>query len=403
MNESGARVAAGQSGRLAKTIAVLGANFGGNVGDLFLFHSVVQFLVDETDCDILVYPYPLRYDVSFALPAVLPFRSRVSIHEPLFALYRSLDHLMRGRRQLKRFVAKSYFRKWGHWFRSRSARETSPPVDAVVVMGGEQDVPFSFLDVHAYLRAWNVGADQLVYGPISVFPPDAYVAFLRDRFSEVARFLVRDPLSGEALEKCGIRNFEIVPDAAFLAFRGNDLPRSSNTKRMGLCMHSRWVAAPEATGLVRSLAREAGRSGYKLVLFQTNVREDSALIRRLLQDIPDVEYCLPVNLMEFLQVLNSVDIVISDRLHALLVGMISGTTILPIVTREKIRGYCRYLGVETAIHPQDGVDRSAEQLRVAIRAIESERQRLCLECGQLSSKTRDAFRARLVAAGVSRT
>jgi hypothetical protein len=334
--------------------AVLAANFGGNVGDLYILERTLDFLLDAGGRDIVIHPYPPRHDPYVALRAVNGYCGQVRVSRPIIRMRGCVEELVRRSASLESLTARLYFtplgrglrRQWdlaNNWDTSRS----------VVVAGGEMEVPYLLCDVHAHVRAFANAADPLLYGPISLWPLPAYPRFLVDRFSEVTEFAVRDPLTANRLSDLGITNFQLVPDMSFLGFDESHYEGRRETGRVGLCLHRSWTNRDDVRHYLDGFRQACQRQGLDLVPFSTHVREDAALIERLTRWFPDMPPALPSTPAELIELSRGLDIVASDRLHALLISMIAGALVLPIATRDKVVGYLDYMQLDQRLSGQE--------------------------------------------------
>lgn len=126
------------------------------------------------------------------------------------------------------------------------------------------------------------------------------------------------------------------------------VPKNSNGN-IGVCLHSRWGYVEGTEAYLQHICAFAKSKGRRVTFFVTNMHEDATLVYRIIQfkennGTLDIE--LPRTVNELTAMLGGLDLVISDRLHAILISMIMGTTILPLATRDKLVGYCQYLELE---------------------------------------------------------
>jgi len=366
-----------------KKILLLAANFCGNVGDLFIFEAVCDFLIKKSeDITIDVYPYPLKYDSFVALPSIVKYQGRVEIIDSVFKLRREADHQMRKYPLLKKFITYNYFNRLTKPFRVSGNFLKKNEYQHVVVVGGEMDLPFSLLDVHAHMRSLGMSMPiaNVTYGPISIVPNKTYNKFLKMRFSEVKQFAVRDPLTLNKLNEMGILNNQLVPDCAFLAFNEQAYEiRHGVTKKIGLCLHSRWGFSEKLYDFVNACSRAALKAGSELVFFVTNLKEDEALVKKMIRISAaneNIKMVLPTSVVELENMYAGLDIVISDRLHGMLIGMLNGCVVVPLATRDKVKGYCRYLNIDKYLEGGESAKDVIEMISSVYNSIDSERLRL---------------------------
>jgi len=367
----------------SRRILLLASNFCGNIGDLFIFEAVCDFLIKISDNIVIdVYPYPLRYDSFVALPSIMKYEGRVEIIDPAFKLRRTADRRMRQFPFLQQFIANNYFNHLTKAFKIFNDFSKKGEYDHVVVVGGEMDLPFSLLDVHAYVRSLGDGwpIKNITYGPISIVPKKIYDNFLQARFSEVEQFAVRDPLTLKKLNELGITNNKLIPDCAFLAFNDDESQKRQGIKRkIGLCLHSRWGFSGELSDFVSACSNAALNVDCELIFFVTNLKEDAVLVKKMLTisaESNNIKMVLPTSVSELKNMYADIDIVISDRLHGILIGMLSGCVVVPLATRDKVRGYCEYLNIDKYLKGDESANDITETIMSLYGNIDSERFRL---------------------------
>ena len=351
-----------------KKIMLLAGNFCGNLGDIFIFESVVEFIIQQfPDAQIDVYPYPIRHDHFVSLPIAIKHKKSVTFKEPIYRLRGSVDALMREHPLLERTISKHYFKPFLKIVRSDIPEKTLPKYDHLVIVGGEMDIPYSQLDVHAYIRKNTNLSSNITYGPVSIPNVPRYHDFLKQRFSEVKHAAIRDPLSLERLNSMGIHNVSLVPDCAFLNFSDKNLRCNEPLKNhIGVCLHTRWGYIPQLDEYVNNIIEAASKNQSKLHFFCTHPREDATLMKRLsymLQGTKDVEISVPSSTLDLHNIYNSVDMVISDRLHGILIGLLSGCNILPLATRDKVKGYCTYLGLKEQLTGDENATEISDEIQ----------------------------------------
>jgi len=338
-------------------IAVLASNFSGNIGDLYILRSVTDFISEHhPEAQLDVFPYPIRFNRRVACAEQINLAPHVNILPHRHALLGLLDHWCRKYPMLEKFIASSYFSSIGRFYRSRSKPLNPTDYDGIVSVGGEMDTPYSFLDIHDYTKNLCVDNKPVAYGPISIKPNDRYLKFLKTSFADVALIGIRDPKTQNYLVENGITNTKLVPDCAFLSWKGATENRRQRN-RIGLCLHTSWTGRFEHACRIVEQALAAGKAlDSELVLFPTHTNEDYQLFKPLVtkyRDTKGLSFSFPNTSSEFIALSQSFSLVISDRLHALLVGMLHGANILPIKTRHKVIGYCEYLQLKRAISLQD--------------------------------------------------
>jgi len=384
-------------------LLLLGANFCGNVGDLFILHAIADFI--DRHCKAInvpcpridVIPRPLHYDRRIALMNTLS-HPQIHLEEPHRVLRRQLDYWMRHRPRLEQLCAKLYFSPAGSWLSSYRQPSQDHTPNGIIVAGGELDVPYTLLDIHHYLRS-QPNEPPVCYGPVSLPARPRHIGFLKTRFAEVKEVAVRDPISLSWLQQHAIQNVRLVPDCAFLDYRAPQ-PRST-TGCIGLCLHSRWGYDSSLNKLVVMLADLLRQRQQTLLVFATNLQEDFRVVSRmqaLLKSNPCVEFALPESADKLSELVTRLDLTISDRLHALIVSMLHGTSILPLASRPKIHGYCEYWQLQQTLSGNESAAELAEKL--AISQSPSQRHQLQRFCERAHREVSNYYQASLEKMGL---
>ena len=143
---------------------------------------------------------------------------------------------------------------------------------------------------------------------------------------------IRDPKTQQYLVSNGFNNTQLVPDCAFLSWRGPSANRL-NRKRIGLCLHTSWAGKFDHACRIVDQAISASKAlESELIIYPTHTYEDYQLFKHLVdkyRNTPGLSFTFPNTSSEFIELSRSLDLVISDRLHALLVGMLHGANIYP--------------------------------------------------------------------------
>jgi polysaccharide pyruvyl transferase WcaK-like protein len=340
-----------------KKIAILGVNYVGNVGDLYILDSILNYLSKyERNISIDIFPYPLKFDKKIAAFELFESRFNINIVEPPFAIYKALDHLARKFPLVENITKKLYFSYIGKILRSKS-NENINCYDYVISVGGEMDIPYSLLDIHSYIKSTMFSpSTKLIYGPISITPNRKNIKFLIERFKEVnINVGIRDPKSKDWLSTIGIHNTQLVPDCAFLSWQQQ--AKVKEKKAIGVCLHASWFGKLEkAKELIMATQHVAINADKKLIVFCTNIYEDYELmvaLKKYFKNDTSIEFIIPKTSQDLVNLVRNFELIISDRLHALLSGMINGANILPLSTRHKVVGYCNYVGLTNYISLDD--------------------------------------------------
>jgi len=225
------------------------------------------------------------------------------------------------------------------------------------------DIPYFLFDIHDYLSVFKEAATNptLTYGPISTTPNQDNITFLQQQFKQVNHIAIRDPKTLSWLKKVNIYNISLVPDCAFLSYQPNQ--QVLVRKSIGLCLHSTWASKKDQTiALVKQIADSRHMT---LILYFTNLQEDYQILRLLQHHflgIENISFVLPTTSENFVELNKQLELVISDRLHAILVGLIGGSKILSLASRHKVVGYCEYMGLDNRITLEDDTEQIKQKV-----------------------------------------
>lgn len=192
-----------------------------------------------------------------------------------------------------------------------------------------------------------ISAERLSPGSVRLF---------RIRRKFIYRLLVRDTLSEDYLKSVGIKVDGVIPDLAFNLFRDVDRANkrsegSSSSIAISFRADQDKHAAERITKFLRHLTRFSPSQARLLCYSQ--VKRDRDFMRQLAVDAAatgisagfEEEY---EDIDRAASVLSQCDLVISNRLHVLLIGAATGAKIVPVVDgtlNQKIRGLFGDLGV----------------------------------------------------------
>jgi len=172
---------------------------------------------------------------------------------------------------------------------------------------------------------------------------------LRDRIStplpRCKGLWLRDPQSAYMLAECGYPNAGVAADTAMLlASSFHQTPKPANSKTLGLCISTQRQVA-DLAGLERLIAAVRA-SGAKVLGIPT----DRALLERL-----GVE-CIPGTTPEaVMEAASQCDVVLSSRLHLLILAANAGTPGLGIARGSKLANWLSNFGrsVEGSVYDCD--------------------------------------------------
>lgn len=178
---------------------------------------------------------------------------------------------------------------------------------------------------------------------------DSYL--YKKALSNVDLIYLRDLESMDFVYKEFDRESFYTPDVAFLInnFTSNAFLKEKNTVLIGLTDYSRYIKynkdknEDEFLFFWEKLIYSYLNKGYKISLFYTTIndlveafkiQEHFKLKFKLNLSIVDVH-----NLNDFISVISTSQIVVSPRMHALIIGFVYGCEVVPIVISDKIKSF----------------------------------------------------------------
>jgi polysaccharide pyruvyl transferase WcaK-like protein len=327
---------------------VLFGNFGGNLGDLFILEQTIRWLrAMFPTCAIDVSPLADRR--SHLLEVDIAERhAGVKIASPIFPavprLLRSAavnwPFTLAGLGPLVRAATKRDIDASG-------LRDLAEAADAVLgIGGGHWGGTFKSLAMLAGWEALAEFAEKTVLLPQSLPPRVApYVAQrLPHSLAGVSQCFFRDPQSLDAARKLGMRNARLAPDSAFF-----DVPRDATRRApprsspvIGLCLRANTAGLRECgwQAFARTLAALRD-GGAQLRCFTTHLAEDRPIWERCVAE-QGVTPAVTRGVEDVLAEIRAADLVVSDRLHVLILATLVGTPVIPVLTLQKVAGYAAH-------------------------------------------------------------
>jgi polysaccharide pyruvyl transferase WcaK-like protein len=382
---------------------ILGGNFCGNIGDLFIIEAVTHFFSKQyPNLEVDIFPYPIRHDKFVGLPFATKHPYNINVCEPASRLRGSVDVLMRRHPMIETLVSRYYYGFLGHLVRTVGRKPINKSYHLAVVLGGEMDTPYSQLDVHSYLREFNIPRKNIIYGPISISDKPQHNHFLRARFSEVENIAIRDPGTLKRLQAQDLKNIQLIPDCAFLAADPEINRTQEKLKgRIGVCLHARWFQQKDLTTTVEAICEIANQRKSTVTFYCTHPKEDYQLMLKLIDMVKPLDHAeviCPTNTEELHTLCESFDLVISDRLHGLLIALIFGCNILPLATRDKVRGYCEYLQINNYLTGHETREDIQEKIQLVLDDYSAQRETQRRFVMESSNKVRDYYRSSIESA-----
>jgi polysaccharide pyruvyl transferase WcaK-like protein len=324
---------------------VLFGNFGGNLGDLFILEQTIRWLrAMFPACAIDVSPLADRR--SHTLEADIAARhAGVNIAPPIVpAVPRLLQNAagtwpftLSGLAPLVRAATKRDIDASG-------LRHVAQAADAVLgIGGGHWGGNYKSLAMLAGWEALAEFAEKTVLLPQSL--PTRVVSYVAQRLPHslagIPDCLFRDPQSFDAARKLGLRNARLAPDSAFFDVPRADsrpvAPRSSPV--IGVCLRANTAGLRDCgwQAFARTLAALRD-GGAQLRCFTTHLAEDRPIWERCVAE-PGVAPAVTRSVDDVLAELREADLVVSDRLHVLILATLVGTPVIPVLTLQKVAGY----------------------------------------------------------------
>lgn len=185
-------------------------------------------------------------------------------------------------------------------------------------------------------------------------------------FNQADMITVRDAESKETLERAGVsKNISIVPDPAFLLsqrFRGKDILRQNNIPTnkpiVGVCMHG-WIKGfkegnriykPRLKEFIEFLSIIREKHNSTIVFIPTGGANEGSidpLAKKICDQLPGC-HTLPGEFPpgDMMNLLSRIDILISMRLHAMILASNVFTPSIGIVTDRKMVNFMKMTGQE---------------------------------------------------------
>jgi polysaccharide pyruvyl transferase WcaK-like protein len=164
------------------------------------------------------------------------------------------------------------------------------------------------------------------------------LCLLGQLYNSLDAVIVRDPLSLEILRKLGIsqERVELAPDTAYLAqptpmdeYRQNETVKDENIKlgTVGINTYYRKGVDFIGWGKIIKMLRAMGKE----IIFVSNQMSDDRLVGKELQKLYGVKIISrQYDYNEYIRVLSSLELVISERYHTCVFSAIAGTPFIPL-------------------------------------------------------------------------
>ncbi|MDB5525431.1 MAG: polysaccharide pyruvyl transferase family protein [Rhizobium sp.] len=339
-------------------IAILFANLKGNLGDFAILHAVLMDVsVRFPGHPMQVFPHPFvpinQTDLATFRAAGAPEFEVVgptySIRYPFYlkwmSRYRIWPHVQS--RYVRALVAKSL----------QDARRFKDYA-AVIVAGGEQwggtNPGTSMFGTIGAIRAHN---DRIYAYPFSIGPGAVQSnskASLAEYFGNIRQpVVVRDISSKKILEDAGINavwGIDCVFSLQDVARDIATLPDRDASRTLLIITGRRGSNEAPVRSLLTRLKNEVG----PIELLSTSPPEDKELFTRLGAEF-GVAVRMPGSWQEALAELKTSSVIVTNRLHALILGSFGDAALLPLTDRKKSEAFTRDAGLPYSAPNAEGV------------------------------------------------
>jgi polysaccharide pyruvyl transferase WcaK-like protein len=214
----------------------------------------------------------------------------------------------------------------------------------VAMSGGghwsKDDISVNMLALTVLCRGLNA---PIVFLPHSV-SPSVSKQVSRTMACDVlvdTQMALRDKDSLELIGQLGAKNAFYVPD---LAFSLPGLSRSPE-RRSRMCLlalrNASWRRVETYRGRYLALLNGLRNLGLSPVLFTTSEGDDAGLHRLLSGYAPEMPRIAPRSVREAMDVFASAELIITDRFHCFVLGILSDAVVIPLRRQSKVAGQAR--------------------------------------------------------------
>ncbi|NIZ10953.1 polysaccharide pyruvyl transferase family protein [Pseudooceanicola sp. HF7] len=209
---------------------------------------------------------------------------------------------------------------------------------------------------------------------VEKFPASRF--FMR-RLAKLANVIrVRDIQSREALIACGVSSdrIEVTADVVFSGVVAADACSSRDHRHMCLAVHQSPLVTHYTAGdyarLAIRLAQAAGSAKLDLVCHDVRPGYDLEFANAVQNEIEAqsdlaAQVIIPKTVSEAMSLYSAAGIVVSSRMHPLILGLAAGAPVLPLAGSAKVRDLASLYGAGSLL----GIESTTEQLLVGLRPI----------------------------------
>ncbi len=334
------------------SVAIVYANLKSNLGDFAILHAMLLDIRSKhPDCTVDVYSHGF---VSVDHKRLSAFRKSAPAFELVGTTY--ADNVRLGglaKRVLKLTrLAPSYqrYRIAKLAKKAASTAVTFSRYKAIYLAGGAHWTgEYQAVSMYATLRAISAHNDQIFSYPISVRA--SLGRGINDRRTvcqDLGRIrgpiVVRDSSSEMILKRLDL-NAVLGSDCVFsLAREGERVPPMPHSTRSRILL----VVTNQDLGELKSVVARLASAGIPLALLSTCEIED-APPHKPIADAAGIDLLLPVTWQEVVAEMKASALVVTNRLHGLILASFSSVPVLPLTDRSKVEAVVEDMGLPLSI------------------------------------------------------
>lgn len=334
-----------------RPVAVLYANLKGNVGDFAILHAMLQDLAGR-------YPaHPLHVYAHRHLEVDQPrldafLAAGVPAHDMAGTVFsrRLPDRLRRhSRGRLWPAIRRAY----AAWLHTQARTDVARFADyeALYVAGGDQWGGFKGISMLEAIAALRRHTDRIYVHPFSINPRTFKVSpkpVLADRLGRLRRpLVVRDSISKSVADEIGLEAV-LGGDCVFsLQDLGRAVPARTDRDpdRILICLTG--SSEPKLREALEPMLAALVPAVPNLALLTTCEPEDGPLFAQLSARF-GIPWLAPLTWQDTVAEIAAASLLVTNRLHGLILGSFTETPMLPVADRKKSEAFARDAGVPHA-------------------------------------------------------